>query len=313
MVNKIGLEVKMIILKDGVRYIDYEYASENELEKMVIEHYKEIFGKDALFFDKQMMKTKTGIKAKTDGFIISPDEKRWYILEVELSNHPLYEHIVPQITKFNQAYKSYETRKKITKAFNEDIKSSVEKEMVIQSKGIKEIHEFLTELVDSKPIIAILINVKTEELEEVCETLPFETRIIEFKTFVRENVGLEVHIHLFETLTKILPPGKKEKKKIEVKEITPQKAYRIPILEALIKIGGEGKVKDILNTVGDKMSNKLTPQDQELLPSGTSIRWANAAQFERQKMKEEGLLRADSPRGTWKITKKGEDYYRSHK
>ena len=34
----------------------------------------------------------------------------------------------------------------------------------------------------------------------MCDSLPFETKIIEFKTFCRENVGLGVHIHSFEPL-----------------------------------------------------------------------------------------------------------------
>jgi len=35
----------MILLKDGVKYIPYEYSSEEELVQMVVEHIKEIFGK----------------------------------------------------------------------------------------------------------------------------------------------------------------------------------------------------------------------------------------------------------------------------
>ncbi len=41
-----------ILIKDGVRYSVHKYANEDELEKMVTEHYKEIFGESALFFDK---------------------------------------------------------------------------------------------------------------------------------------------------------------------------------------------------------------------------------------------------------------------
>jgi len=31
----------MLLLKDGVKYLPYEYTSEEELTQMVIEHYKE--------------------------------------------------------------------------------------------------------------------------------------------------------------------------------------------------------------------------------------------------------------------------------
>lgn len=107
----------MVLLKDGVKYILHKYNSEEELESMVMEHYKEIFGENSMFFDKQTMKTKTGIKAKNDGVIVSLDEDKRYVLEVELSTHPVYEHIVPQITKFKNAHKSLETRKKNSRSY----------------------------------------------------------------------------------------------------------------------------------------------------------------------------------------------------
>jgi hypothetical protein len=48
----------MVLLKDGVGYFPHEYASEEELAQMVIEHYKDIFGVYSLFFDPQTMKTR---------------------------------------------------------------------------------------------------------------------------------------------------------------------------------------------------------------------------------------------------------------
>ncbi|MFZ5365740.1 MAG: winged helix-turn-helix domain-containing protein [Patescibacteria group bacterium] len=94
---------------------------------------------------------------------------------------------------------------------------------------------------------------------------------------------------------------------------TPQKEYRIPILESLIEMGGRGKMEKVLEKIKSKIKDKLTTADLGRLPSGTSIRWENAAQWERQKMKEEGLLMKDSPRGIWEITKKGRTYYQSQK
>lgn len=90
---------------------------------------------------------------------------------------------------------------------------------------------------------------------------------------------------------------------------TPQAEYRIPILESLIEMGGKGKVREVLGKVKSKIGYKLTIADLEKLPSGKSIRWENAVLWERQKMKEEGLLKKDSPKGVWEITKKGKSYY----
>ena len=46
----------MILLKDGVKYLPYEYASEEELAEMIVEHCKEIFGINTLYFDKTPLK-----------------------------------------------------------------------------------------------------------------------------------------------------------------------------------------------------------------------------------------------------------------
>lgn len=94
---------------------------------------------------------------------------------------------------------------------------------------------------------------------------------------------------------------------------TSQAEYRIPILESLIEMGGKGKIREVLGRVKSKIGHKLTTTDLERLSSGRSIRWKNAVQWERQKMKEEGLLRKDSPMGVWEITEKGKNYYHHQK
>ncbi|MGQ9461027.1 MAG: hypothetical protein ACUVRA_07345 [Candidatus Bathyarchaeaceae archaeon] len=190
----------MILLKDGVKYFPHSYASEEELEKMVIEHYKEIFGERSLYFDEETMRTRAGIGARNDGIIISLHENKWFILEVELSEHDPYAHVVPQITKFFNAYKSLETRKKITNTLYQAIKADLIKTAILQKEKIEDIHKFLTDLIDSQPTIAIVIDSKTGELDEVCESLPFPTMITEFETFVREEADISVHVHRFEPL-----------------------------------------------------------------------------------------------------------------
>ena len=49
-------------------------------------------------------------------------------------------------------------------------------------------------------MLVILIDQRTKELEEVCDSLPIEVKIVELKTFTREGLGLPVHAYLFEPL-----------------------------------------------------------------------------------------------------------------
>ena len=188
-----------VALEGGIRYLPLEYFSEEELEQMVIEHYKEIFGTDTLFFDPQIMTTAIGISAKSDGIIISLEQKRWFILEVELAKHSLHKHIIPQITKFNIALQSPETKAKIINALTSLINQDPWKSTFAQTRKINDINKYLIETFQNPPTIAIIVDKKVPELEPVCKNLPFTTKTTEFKTYTRED-SLNIHIHSFEPL-----------------------------------------------------------------------------------------------------------------
>ena len=96
-------------------------------------------------------------------------------------------------------------------------------------------------------------------------------------------------------------------------EITHEKHYRIPSLETLIEMGGAGRVKEVLDRVGEKMKDILKTKDYEKLRVGIDLRWRNKAKWERGTMKNEGLIKSDSPRGIWKITDLGREYYDERK
>jgi len=89
---------------------------------------------------------------------------------------------------------------------------------------------------------------------------------------------------------------------------TPEREYRIPILEALLEMGGEGRVKKVLEKVEAKMRDRLTSVDYKKTPSGTRVRWKTYAMWERKNMINDGLLKKDSPYGIWEITDKGRNY-----
>jgi len=190
----------MILYKDAVKYIEYQYKNESEIEEMIFKHSKNIFGEDSLLLAKRKIRANSGIGAIPDAFVLSLDDKKWYLIEVELKNHPLYEHIVPQISKFNTALKNSDSQKKLIKMIYEEIKDDPQKNLMFQLKNIKEVYKYIAEILESKPQIIVLIDGKNDELEEVCDSLPFDSKVIEFKTYIRENVGLGVHIHSFEPL-----------------------------------------------------------------------------------------------------------------
>ncbi|MDO8586146.1 MAG: winged helix-turn-helix domain-containing protein [Armatimonadota bacterium] len=87
---------------------------------------------------------------------------------------------------------------------------------------------------------------------------------------------------------------------------TSEDAYVIPILRALAEAGGRSEIGAVLDRVHKLMRAVLKPVDEDLLQSEPNTpRWRNAAQWARNTMVNDGLLRSDSPRGVWEITDKG--------
>lgn len=89
---------------------------------------------------------------------------------------------------------------------------------------------------------------------------------------------------------------------------TPEDAYRRPILEALVELGGSALIDKVLELVYEKMKDRLNEYDLQPLPSSPKqSRWRNTAQWCRKTMVSEGLLKPDSPRGVWEITDAGRE------
>jgi hypothetical protein len=87
--------------------------------------------------------------------------------------------------------------------------------------------------------------------------------------------------------------------------IFPQPGYREPILRVLMRMGGEGGVRDILAAVHELIKGDLKPLDYEDVPSGIEVRWKIQAMFQRKKMIEDGLLDSGAPKGVWRLSAEG--------
>jgi len=120
-----------------------------------------------------------------------------------------------------------------------------------------------------------------------------------------------------EWLSMAVPPTQKspEKKKPVKRKMTkmlkqglrtPNEAFHLPILQALIQLGGSGRVQEVLDIVEDMLGDRYTKYDYQAIPSNPkSIRWRNNAQWARLKLVQDGYLANDSPRGVWEITEAG--------
>ena len=195
----------MIVLIDGVRYRLVIPDNEAALEKAIKSNFQHIFGPDSFYFDvKKVIKSKAGIASIPDGYIILFEPKaRWCILEVELASHSIYDHIVPQLTKFNRGIENSSSRKKIVEMFysiiNED---EVLKAKLKQQIKTGEIYKFISDLISENPLIVVAIDQRTDELEEAIRDIRGDVRVLEFRTFQREGITDQINAYVFEPIIK---------------------------------------------------------------------------------------------------------------
>ena len=193
----------MKVLIDGVTYRLVEPDSEASLEKAIQANSKHIFGENSFYFDvKKIIRSKAGVASIPDGYAILFDPKpRWCIVEVELASHPIYDHVISQLSKFNRGIEDTQTRKNIIdllyEAFSKDdiLKAQLKKKI---KSG--EIYKFILDLLSEDPLIIVVIDEKTTELQEALKDLKGEVKALEFKTFRREGVSEELNAYVFEPL-----------------------------------------------------------------------------------------------------------------
>ncbi|GAH85284.1 unnamed protein product, partial [marine sediment metagenome] len=198
-----------IVLIDGVKYEERTPANEDELERAVKEHAEDIFGEQSIYFDiKHKLKSKAGIGSIPDGFVIIPgDQPQWHIVEVELSSHA-YEHIAGQVSRFINGIDDPSTQRKIVDALYENMgNDEFVKLRLKKAIGTTDTHKFLSDLISGPAVLTIIIEKHTRRVDEALKMLnyPHENKkVVEFQTFTREGIGLDVHVHLFEPVYHLL-------------------------------------------------------------------------------------------------------------
>lgn len=83
---------------------------------------------------------------------------------------------------------------------------------------------------------------------------------------------------------------------------TSLKTLREQIILALKKMGGRGAVKEVIAQIERQLDGKLLPGDMEWRDSVNEVAWQNNAKWERNRMREAGILRGDSPHGIWELS-----------
>jgi hypothetical protein len=198
-----------MLLIDGVRYeLWIPKLEEEEFEPEVLKHVEDVFGNQSIYLNiRQKLESISGTGSKIDGLaIIYGALPEWHIVEIELSTHDLYKHIVDQVSRFISGIKNPQTQREIVEAIDNKIAEN-DSDRLRLKKAIDpmEIHKFLSALISKPPILTIIIEENTVGLKEALDTLAHsEIKVVEFQTFAREGVGLPVHAHLFEPVSTLV-------------------------------------------------------------------------------------------------------------
>jgi len=146
-----------------------------------------------------------------------------------------------------------------------------------------------------------LRNLKTSLISELDET-DHADETLRFIDKELNEILDEIGISARKVKKSSNSPGKPRKKSNA--PVTRPEVLRKLIIEAIKKSGGSRRCRDVLSYIGQKLDGQFTKRDWELRTDGTVI-WKNNAQWERQRMVNEGVLKNNSPNGIWELS---EDY-----
>ena len=212
----------------------------------------------------------------------------------------------------------------------------VELEVMINTIGVK-VNEFV-ELLKRKSSDEIL-NGSLEEAQSIlAQILPIE---IEYKQFVEaqksflkvlianqfsnisnETEDLEAEEERErEEILKAVDSPKIEKSvdpdrdRVELSNLnmsgmdfTPNESYRIPILKALIYLGGSAKLEDVAGFIEKDMKSKFKQADHERGANGFAKLWIEMVNREKENLLLEGLISQDTINEKCEIVQNGIEY-----
>jgi predicted transport protein len=167
--------MKSAIYMDGKRFIETEFALEENFEKVVKENSKTLFGTKTIYSDlKNKVESMTLGAAVPDGFLFDfKDEENpeFYLVEVELVRHDFFKHIFPQITKFFAFFKNSTSRNNLVDKLFQLVKSNPQLEEEFKKYlGKKEIYKALKDTIENSQNILLVLDENKPELQEVFET-----------------------------------------------------------------------------------------------------------------------------------------------
>ena len=240
----------MIFDINGKTYSKIEFNTEEEVENVIINNFKLLFGDYSILLPKSMISTSGGKGTIPDGIIIDFDSKQWYIMEVERGIHGTWEHIAPQINKQSTAIQNDDTKVKITENCIIEIQKNKNFIELLSEINISEIniHGEIEKILRKDPIVSLPIDYIPNDLEEWAENLKIKVEIQLVEKFSDKDGNI-----LFNMLDLVIKTSD-EKIEKEIKEISDKKPENL--LELVVKAGFLSDGEKVYMEYGPKGTKK---------------------------------------------------------
>ncbi|MCE5347517.1 MAG: DUF5655 domain-containing protein [Bacteroidales bacterium] len=168
-------DIQTALFLNQKRFIEREFSKEKDLEDLMFGNAKSIFGKNSILIEaKKRIDHKTLGGTIPDAFLFdlkSPENPEFYLVEVELSSHPFYDHIFKQITKFFAFFKNPESQGQLITKLYDIIRT--DKTLLKEFKslvGHEEVYKYIKDTVENSQNILLILDKDMPELPEIVKT-----------------------------------------------------------------------------------------------------------------------------------------------
>ena len=298
------------LLTDTGVYRERTYKNEEELERLVVAHADEIFGKSTLYFDvKQRVATKLHSRV-TDGLLLDFRKKpipHLWVVEYEMYSHDLERHVIPQLRGFVKAFSNEETIATVRDSVYNEINTDAKKQKLFKELTGDKLEPYLTlnkTLHAGDATILLVYDRLPENIDEIFDESDFsyDTRFMEFRTF--EGNGKLVH------LVNPLLPGEAEAgtgKRQGGFKVEGTHWKKTDLEKEVLKLLAEKKAPLGRKEIIAELENRLTLSEADRQILTTRPRWETYTRFAISDLSLEkgGKLIETHGKNQWVINEKG--------
>jgi len=120
----------------------------------------------------------------------------------------------------------------------------------------REVHKFISDLLSQKPLIVVVIDKRTKELDEALRLIGEDVQVVEFRTFRREGLSDDINAYMFEPVVtrEIIVPSK------VVPATLPKQPQKLPaIMQSVFELFDDKGVDKVTYHQFESVAGKAEP------------------------------------------------------